>query len=472
MAEAAVTAGETLELDDMQGLLVRGYGALRSASFLLYRVADADAARRWLGAIEPRLTRATEPRPSETAVNLALTTPGMLELGLPETVRASFPFELRDGMVTAHRQRILGDTGESAPTGWSFGGPTTPAVHVLILAYAKDDARLAELVRELADGASAGGLAELQRLETRDIGGVEHFGFRDGVSQPRLAGYGDAGPKDATVRPGEFVLGYRNEYGLYAPRPLVDPSDDPGSVLADDVEQSGRRDLGRNGSFLVLRQLEQDVPAFWRFVDRAAGGDPSGRVSIAAKLVGRWPSGAPLALAPDADDPSLATANDFRYHADDAAGLRCPIGAHIRRTNPRDSLDPSPGSDDSVAVGKRHRLLRRGREYGPPLSIEQALQADGAAPDDARGLHFMCLNSNISRQFEFVHQTWVNSPKFGDLFDEPDPLLTSEGAFSIPDTPVRRRLTGVPRFVTVRGGAYFMLPGLRAVRYLAGLGAP
>ena len=176
-------------------------------------------------------------------------------------------------------------------------------------------------------------------------------------------------------------------------------------------------------------------------------------------------------LAPDADDPaSSAPANDFRYHAEDPQGCAARSASHVRRTNPRDSLDPDPGSSASVAVGKHHRLLRRGRAYGPPLSIDHALRAggDGRAP---RGLHFICLNANISRQFEFIQQTWVNSPKFAGLYDDPDPLLAPSGSFSIPAAPVRRRLTGVPRFVTVRGGAYFMLPGLRAVRYLAGLGA-
>jgi deferrochelatase/peroxidase EfeB len=470
MAAAAVTGTETLELDDMQGLLVRGYGSLRAACFLLYEVGDTAAARGWLGRIAPELSRASQARPSDTAVNLAITAPGLMRLGVPASAAESFPFELRDGMITPHRQRILGDIDASAPSSWTFGGPSTPAVHVLVLAYARDEPRLATLVGRLAEEAASGGLVESRRLETLDIGDAEHFGFRDGISQPRLAGFGDASPPDSTVAPGEFVLGYRNEYGLYAARPLVDPSDDPAHELADDVEGSGRRDLGRNGSYLVLRQLEQDVAAFWQFADRAAS-DPADRVRIAAKLVGRWPSGAPLALAPDGDDPARALENDFRYQAEDAAGLRCPLGAHIRRTNPRDSLDPNPGSDASVAVGKRHRLLRRGRGYGSPLSIEDALRADPAPGGAPRGLHFMCLNANISRQFEFIHQTWVNSPKFGGLYDEPDPLLAREGSFSIPGSPVRRRLTGVPRFVTVRGGAYLLLPGLRAVRYLAGLGA-
>ena len=171
----------------------------------------------------------------------------------------------------------------------------------------------------------------------------------------------------------------------------------------------------RNGSYLVFRQLSQDVGGFWRFADgatrRADGSsDPDARLRLAAKMVGRWPSGAPLALAPDADDPSLAEANDFAYHANDPRGARCPVGSHIRRSNPRDSLDPNPGSEGSFEINRRHRILRRGREYGPALPLERAL----AEPDSAeRGLHFICLNANLARQFEFVHHTWLNNRKFG-----------------------------------------------------------
>src|SRR5262249_23714322 len=150
------------------------------------------------------------------------------------------------------------------------------------------------------------------------------------------------------------------------------------------------------------------------------------------------------------DDPALATENGFAYHALDPNGYRCPIGAHVRRTNPRDSLDPRPGTAASIAVGKHHRILRRGREDGTRLPLERALEP-GGAEDGPRGLYFICLNPDVGRQFEFTHQTWVNSPKFASLYDEPDPVVSEGGSFSIPDVPVRRRLTNVPRFVTTRG---------------------
>jgi len=469
VAATAVTVTSGLELDDMQGLVLRGYRRLRAASFLLYTVEEPAAARAFLAELAPRLTTAATPTTADTALNLALTASCLIRLGLPAAAVATCPLELREGMATPHRSRILGDLGANAPEQWRFGGPSTSPVHLMLLAYATDAARLVALIDELAASAARGGASEVARLETTDIGQAEHFGFHDGISQPRLEGVAGARHEGSdTVRAGELVLGYRDEYGLYATRPLIDARDDPDRLLPDDVEGSGQRDLGRNGSYIVLRQLEQDVPAFWRFADAAAGGDGADRRNeVAAKLVGRWPSGAPLVLASERDDATLKDRNDFRYHTADEAGLRCPIGAHIRRANPRDSLDPNPGSSASVAVSKHHRLLRRGRSYGPRLPVDRALEGgDGAA----RGLYFMCLNTNLPRQFEFVHQTWALSPKFGGLYDEPDPILTAGGSFSIPGRPVRRRFTNLPRFVTVRGGAYFLLPGIRAVRYLGSMG--
>jgi len=315
----------------------------------------------------------------------------------------------------------------------------------------------------------------VHRLDTADLDGFEPFGFRDGISQPFVEGLSKTGPPERTVQAGEFVLGYPNEYGLYTDRPLLDPAADSAGTLPRDPEGSGRADLGRNGSYLVVRQLKQDVPGFWRYLEEQTRGrdgssDPSARIRLAAKMVGRWPSGAPLALAPDADDPALAEANDFAYHDLDPRGARCPVGAHIRRSHPRDSLDPRPGTGDSWEINRRHRILRRGREYGTSLTIDEAL-AGGDGTE--RGLNFMCLNANIQRQFEFINHTWLNNPKFDRLYDDADPITAPSapfgGTFTIPTDGVRERVTDVPRFVSVKGGAYFFLPGLRALRYLAGM---
>lgn len=463
----------TPELADIQGLFARGYGNLRAAAFLLLGVQDAGAARRWLGETAPEVTSA-EARPDDHALNIAFTSTGLVSLGFPRDGVDMFSNEFATGMTTPHRSRILGDLGENAPERWEWGGPHDPGIDLVLLLYAADAAGLQRLEAEQLGKLGAGGLLLRHRLGTSDLDDFEPFGFRDGISQPFVEGLSKTGPREQTVRVGEFVLGYPNEYGLYTGRPLLDVSHDPAAVLPRDAEGSGCADFGRNGSYLVVRQLQQDVPGFWRYVDGATrrddgSSDAHARVRLAAKMVGRWPSGAPLALAPDADDPALADANDFAYHDVDPRGVRCPVGAHIRRSHPRDSLDPDPGSADSWKINRRHRILRRGREYGTSLTVEEAL---AGADTSERGINFMCLNANIQRQFEFINHTWLNNPKFDRLYDDADPVTAPSapfgGTFTIPTDGVRERVTAVPRFVSVKGGAYFFLPGLAALRYLAG----
>jgi Dyp-type peroxidase family len=463
------------ELHDVQGLVARGYGALAAACFVLVGIDDRAAGRGWLGTVAAALTPADE-RPARRAVNVALTSGGLRKLGLDAGAIRLFSNEFTDGMTTAHRSRNLGDVDDDAPDRWDWGGPRTPDVDAVLLLYARDETELALLEREHT-GALGVGVRILARLGTSDLQGHEPFGFRDGISQPLIEGLSKTGSPEITHRFGEFVLGYSNEYGRYTDRPILDPAADPGRLLPLEPE-TRRPDLGRNGTYLVFRQLGQDVRGFWRFVERATkrpdgSSDPARRIRLAAKMVGRWPGGAPLVLAPDGDDPALAQANDFAYFHDDRHGTRCPIGAHIRRANPRDSLDPSPGTAKSWAINRRHKILRRGREYGTQLTPDEALSGEHNAEED-RGLHFICLNANIARQFEFVNNTWLNNAKFAGLYDDADPIVAPSsrygGTFTVQSDSVRERVTDVPRFVSVKGGAYFFLPGLAATRYLAGLG--
>jgi Dyp-type peroxidase family len=453
----------TLELDDIQGLVARGYGTLRAASFVLLRIDDPAAARAWLGSMAGEVATAERGDRSQ-AVHVALSSSGLRGLGLPEGSLAGFPDEFAGGMTTDHRRRILGDVGESAPELWRWGGPAN-SVDAVLLLYAEDRAGLESLADRHAGAAlAAAGLVEVRRLDTSPLTGTEPFGFRDGISQPLIAELGPPdrpGPPLHTVRAGEFVLGYQNQYGQVAESPTVAAADDPGRVLPR-TDDPGRADLGRNGSYLVLRQLAQDVDGFRRFIDQIGQADgqadPDAGARLAAKMVGRWPNGAPLTRSPEhpADD------NDFGYAEGDAAGLGCPLGAHIRRANPRDALDPEAGPEQSLRSSNRHRLLRRGRAYGDP-----------SHPGE-RGIHFICLNANIARQFEFVQHTWLNNPKFAGLYDDTDPLVAPHQGdtgrtFTVQARPFRQRVTGLPPFVTVRGGAYFFLPGIRALRFLAGL---
>jgi Dyp-type peroxidase family len=454
---------ESLEREDIQALVARGFADLKAATYVLLRFDDAWSARPWLGSLPPQLTSAAQGR-TQTALNIAVTAHGLAQLGLPATAMQQFSNALTAGMATPHRSRSMGDVGASAPQYWAWGGPRTPPVDALLLLFARDPAALARLHETVARAYA--GVSELGQLDaTVDLDGKEHFGFADGISQPTVESMSsrtDIPPN--TIAAGEFVLGYLNEYGQYTDRPLLEPLADPQRVLARDVKGSGKADFGRNGSYLIFRHLSQDVRGFWRYVHHAAG---ERATWLAAKMVGRWPGGAPLTLSPEFDDPLLSTANDFTFQYSDALGLGCPIGAHVRRCHPRDSLDPKPGTARSVALDKRHRLLRRGREYGPPVDDVLA----PATPDDAdRGLYFICLAGNIERQFEFIQSTWLNDPQFDELYDEPDPLVgdhcDGNAHFSVPADPVRLRYSALPRFVTVRGGAYFFLPGLRALRYL------
>ena len=293
---------------------------------------------------------------------------------------------------------------------------------------------------------------------------------------------------------GEFLLGYPNEYGRYTDRPLL-PSDGSNTSLPEAEDAPGMRDLGRNGTYLVLRQLQQDVRGFWQFVDRQSKADPQAREQLAWAMVGRKRDGAPLEeLSQQAIEgvKSATPSNQFNYDSD-VAGTRCPFGAHVRRANPRNADFP-PGTgglisqlihnlgfntmgprEDIMSSTRFHRVLRRGREYGPGLSPEQALQPN--YPDqEEHGIQFVCLNANISRQFEFVQGAWIMSTKFNGMSGESDPLLGNRQP--IPGCPVTdnfllpqesgpaRRIEGLPQFVTVRGGAYFFLPGIRALRFL------
>jgi Dyp-type peroxidase family len=448
------------ELHDVQGLVARAYAELTAARFLVLAIDDAAGARAWAGALGATLTPG-DAHPEERAVNVAFTVSGLRKLGVAPDVLDLFSLEFGGGMTAPHRRRMLGDVGPDAPEQWDWGGPSRPVDAVLLL-YARDEQALAALEAEQTR-ALPNGLRVLQALETSDLQGYEPFGFRDGISQPFVEGLSKTGPRAQTVRFGEFVLGYPNEHGHYTEDALLERAPE----------------LGRNGTYLVFRQLRQDVRGFWRFLDGATrrpdgSPDPHRRTRLAAKLVGRWPGGAPLVLSPEADDPALARDNDFGYFALDSDGVRCPLGAHIRRANPRDSLDPKPGTDKSLAVNRRHRILRRGREYGPPLPVEEALRGDDAsATGDERGLHFICLNANIARQFELVHFTWLNNPKFAGLYDDADPLVGPShpygGTFTMQTETLRERVKGVPRFVSVRGGAYFFMPGIAATRHLAGL---
>jgi Dyp-type peroxidase family len=460
----------SLAFDDVQGIILRGYKELICARFVLLGVADAAAAKNWLASLS--ITAASD-RDDETATNIALTWEGLQRLGVPDADLELFAVELRDGMSKdAQRQRALGDLGKHAPDQWQWGGPGE-GLHGVLLLYATTREKLDLLESHLFDGQKTG-FSVLRRLETRalqDGSGPkqfwfrEHFGFRDGVAQPRITVRAPEEQRRGVLRPagegntvaaGEFLFGYANEYGK-------EPDGAPPC-------------LNSNGSFLVFRQIEQDVFKFWQFVrDKAHKLDMS-PILLASKMVGRWPNGAPLVRAPREETAGLEQFDAFGYAEHDADGHACPFGAHIRRANPRDAL--VPGESQSVQITKTHRMIRRGRSYGEPICepldpshFLPKLDALSSAPPIERGLHFLCFNTSIHRQFEFVQQTWINSPKFLGQHDSSDPITSplDGGAFEIPGVPARRRVTDMRTFIRIRGGAYFFMPGLRALRAIAEL---
>jgi len=503
MAGPAMTYS-MVDYADVQGLVRFGYGRMTSASYALVRVKNVAAAKAWLRAAP--VTNAVEQRPPPTtALQIAFTAPGLARLCLPPSVMEGFSREFRGGMAQERRARQLGDVGNNAPSKWLWGNDGQEP-HVLVMFFAEPEQF--DLFVQTAKGNTwSDAFEEVTWLGTSNLEEHEPFGFKDGISQPEI----DWDEQRQTpckqleytniVALGEFLLGYRNEYGKITDRPLLDP-DAANAELLSAVDMPEKKDVGRNGTYLVMRQLEQDVRGFWRFLYEQNGGNLAEVAQLGAKMVGRTRAGDPLVpiqTEPIAGtDPLTVKQNQFTYEAD-PVGTRCPFGAHIRRTNPRNSdfperhpsalrrliiilgFGPKGFYEDLTSSVRFHRILRRGREYGAELRPEQALEP--APPNESpRGLHFVCLNANISRQFEFLQNAWIASTKFSGLTSESDPLLGNR--ISIPGCPVTgnftmpggsslpRRVSGLPQFVTVRGGAYFFLPSLRALRYFAAPGNP
>jgi Dyp-type peroxidase family len=246
------------------------------------------------------------------------------------------------------------------------------------------------------------------------------------------------------------------------------------NLLPSDAGDTGKKDIGKNGSYLVIRQMEQNVTAFWNYMNEKTK-NKDGTVNefestkLAAKMMGRWPSGAPIVNFPDADPNVISDDNDFGYAKDDKDGTKCPFGSHLRRCNPRDSLEDLKAKE-STKLTNRHRIIRRARLYGDPYIGSP----NNTKPNGEVGLLFNCFNADISRQFELIQFTWANSTKVKNLYNDPDPIIgTKEFShenlpqnFTIQSCPVNKTVTNLQRFVSIKGGAYFFFPSITAIRYL------
>jgi Dyp-type peroxidase family len=466
-----------------------------------------------------RFGKADSARAARRAVFLGFSAKGMASYDDPEAseddaLTSRFPSAFRMGM--AKRGRNLGDIGKEAADHWRWSDATAEAVMFVYTETADDLAFACDVHRALVE--NYGG-SLLHRLDCAPANpekpDFEHFGYRDGIAQPVIRGTGRAtrgAPARDILEPGEFILGYANGQGFFPPSPSLSAEQDPERTLPALAPQllsrypdfgdrgfgMAERDLGRNGSFIVIRELAQDVDGFEKFAEEKADelrGETQGpngaryrdlykligqfpdKHWVKAKLMGRWPNGRPLVgnpintPSPAPDDPEAAkcraaeTENDFNYGADDPHGYACPFAAHIRRANPRDSKQPGDPSEQLIT--NRHRLLRRGRAY-VRTTDDEAVE---------KGLVFVSLCADIERQFEFVQQVWSNAADFHGLSNEPDPISGSDTLeletgcpanrnFTIPTPAGPIKLRNLQSFVQVKAGGYFFLPSRSALTWM------
>lgn len=428
-------AHEPLHLDDIQGNILHGYRA-EAAAYIFLQVHDPVAAAACIAETADLVTTALR-RPGAVALNVGVTYAGLAALGVPAHRLAGLPQAFKDGMA-ARAVSKLGDTGAHAPLHWDDPfRPGTP-LHGVAILHGEADA-VAERLRRIRAELWQDGFVEVcpPLLTGRLRGGREHFGYVDGLTQATVS-----------EAPGQFILGAPDLDGV---------ADTPYPALLT------------NGSYLVVRKLGQDVAGFRERITEAArltGTDPE---YVAAKVMGRWRDGTPVAQSPGRG----SSQEEFTYD-DDPAGDRCPIGAHVRRANPRGSL---------LFDGRlehRHRLLRRGMPYGPPMpGFEDGSGSGSWEPVDdgqERGLLFACYQADIEAQFEFVQSQWLGDGNVFGLGYDRDPIVghpTGEpGRPGEPgdDTVNLGGATFVPAMrttVTTRGGAYFLVPGVEALRHLA-----
>jgi len=440
----------TVELDDIQAAVLRSRPEPYFGTHILAHFDDAHAGRELLRRLVPHVHSAAEWwQADDTWAAVALSYAGLTALKLPEDSLRSFPDSFRQGM--AARSGQLSDVGANDPKHWEqpFGSGDIH-IGVSIFSGSPDGwhAALAAVRQHF------GQLSGVTVLMEQDFGaqpdGRNPFGYKDLIGQPAVEGSGvDPLPgQGRPIKAGEIILGYPGESGATYPMPFPEV-------------------LGRNGTFVGIRKYQSRVGAFNRFL-RENARTPQEQELLAAKLVGRWRSGAPLTLAPEEDDPALGADpqrnNDFTY-VSDRNGRQVPFGSHMRRMNPRDS---------NLAVltdVNLHRIIRRGTTYGAPYDPDATSADDDEIP---RGIFFICLAARAMQTIEFLQREWINGGNFTSLGDEKDPLLglqpTEQATFTIPEDPVRRRIHGIETFNVLRGGEYLFMPGLSALKWLAEIG--
>jgi Dyp-type peroxidase family len=435
----------TVELDDVQATLLRYRPEPYCGTHAMFGVEDAQAGQEFVRRLTPYVDSAADWwQAGEAWTSIAISYTGLVALGVPQDSLQSFPEAFRVGMA-ARSDKLL-DYGPNDPKNWEkpFG---TGEIHIAVSIFSESEDkwhRAMETARQQYQGFTGVNLLLMQDFGAQP-GDLNPLGYKDSIGQPAIEGSGvESLPgQGRPIKTGEFILGYPGEAGVPLPMPRPDM-------------------LGRNGTFVGVRKYQSRVGTFNRFLhEHARTGEE--RELLAAKLVGRWRSGAPLTLAPTQDDSALGADlrqnNDFTYAAD-PDGRKVPLGSHMRRMNPRDT-EMAVLADVNI-----HRIVRRSTTYGAPYDPNAISQQDDELP---HGIFFIFLSAKAMATMEFLQQEWINNGNFMSLGEERDPNvgLQEEGAtFTIPKAPVRRRIHGIETFNVLRGGEYFFLPSLSALRWL------
>ena len=441
-------ASTLLELHEIQATVLRYRPEPYFGSHILMHIDDARSGREFLRRLAPHVASAADWWKAEDAwIAVAMTYTGLEALGVPNESLQSFPGAFRVGMAARADQLI--DRGENDPKNWDqpFG---SGEVHIGVTVFSDSEEKWRRAMA--IAGEQYQELSCVTVLSSHDFGAqpgdLNPMGYKDTISQPAIEGSGvEPLPGQVpSIKAGEFVLGYPGEG--FSPLPMPQP----------DV-------LGRNGTFLAFRKYQTLVATFNRFLRDNSKTDEE-RELLAAKLVGRWRSGAPLTLAPGKDDPGLGEDphrnNNFTY-ANDPNGKQAPLGCHMRRMNPRDTEMPV------LANVNLHRILRRSTGYGAPYDPNAFSDHDDEVP---RGLFFLGISANVMGTLEFLQREWINDGNFIGVGNERDLVvgLQEEGAtFTIPKAPVRRRIHDIHSFNVLRGGEYFFMPSLSALKWLGDL---
>jgi deferrochelatase/peroxidase EfeB len=444
--EQASASPPALDLDEIQAIVLRDRPEPYFGSHVLLRVDEVQAGREFFRRLIPHVDSASSTT-GDAWLAAGITYSGLEALGLPQESLLSFPETFRVGM--AARSAQLGDIGLNAPENWDFPFGTNQ-IHIAVSAFSNSPEkwrRTVAIAREQAIGFSGVTIIHTQDFGAQP-GSLNPLGFRDLIGQPTIEG----SPVEALpgqgdpIKAGEFILGYPSETGV----PLDMPTPDI---------------LGRNGTYICVRKYQTRVGTFNRFLNANAA-TPEERELLAAKMFGRWRSGAPLTLTPNADDPELGMDpqrnNDFSYSGDQR-GLQAPIGCHMRRLNPRDSKL-------AILTDVRiHRIIRRSTTYGAPYDPNAMSVEDDEVP---RGLYFIFLSAKAMGTLEFLQSEWINNGNFTGLNDERDPIVglqEDDAVFTVQQAPVRRRVHGIETFNVLRGGEYLFMPSLSSLKWISDL---